>query len=149
MDKKFEGLIFGLDFDGTVVAHSFPEIGPDCPGSVATLRWIVENGGKLVLNTMRSDRPDRKYLAEAVAWFERNAIPLYGINCNPTQRYWTSSPKVYAHIYIDDAAMGCPLKHDPDFSGRPFVDWDGVLVHLDNMLLKPEPIINGAPIVTE
>jgi hypothetical protein len=26
-------------------------------------------------------------------------------------------------MYIDDAALGCPLKIDPATSSRPFVDW--------------------------
>ena len=29
-------------------------------------------------------------------------------------------------MYIDDAALGCPLKYDKEFSERPFVDWSFV-----------------------
>lgn len=25
--------------------------------------------------------------------------------------------------YIDDAALGCPVKHDKSFHLRPYVDW--------------------------
>ena len=46
---------------------------------------------------------------DAVNWFKKNDIPLYGINENPDQSSWTTSPKPYCHIYIDDAALGCPL----------------------------------------
>lgn len=38
----------------------------------------------------------------------------------------TSSPKVHADLYIDDAALGCPLIYNPDFSDRPYVDWEKV-----------------------
>ena len=49
---------------------------------------------------------------------------MFGINENPTQKRWTNSPKVYTHMYIDDAALGCPLKMDLNLSDRPFVDWE-------------------------
>jgi hypothetical protein len=65
-------------------------------------------------------------LEDAVLWFAENAIPLYGIQRNPTQDKWTNSPKCYAQIYIDDAALGCPLTFDETLSDRPFVDWKKV-----------------------
>ena len=66
------------------------------------------------------------YLTDAVNWFNENGIPLYGIQTNPTQHTWTTSPKAYAQLYIDDAALGCPLKYDLKFADRPFVDWSMV-----------------------
>jgi len=63
-----------------------------------------------------------KYLEDAVEWFNKNDIPLFGINDNPIQREWSRSPKIYANIYIDDAALGCPLRYHPD-GQRPWVDW--------------------------
>jgi hypothetical protein len=76
----------------------------------------------LVLWTMRCD----KFLADAVNWFKENEIPLWGIQTNPLQSSWTSSPKAYCEIYIDDAALGCPLKYDKSISTRGFVDWEEV-----------------------
>ena len=32
----------------------------------------------------------------------------------------------YAELYIDDAALGCPIKYDPALSRNAFVDWDRV-----------------------
>ena len=107
-----------VDFDGTCVTHEYPNIGKDI-GAVPVLKKLTENGHKLILNTMRSGDE----LSDAVKWFEENEISLYGINNNPSQKFWTDSPKVYAHLYIDDAALGCPLKKDPTISDRPFVDW--------------------------
>lgn len=61
-------------------------------------------------------------------WFKENGIPLWGINENPKQKEWTSSPKIFANIYIDDAALGIPLKLDEDgHVSRPYVDWERVL----------------------
>lgn len=120
-----------IDFDGTVVTHDFPEIGQDI-GAVPVLKELVKNGHKLILFTMRSDGISgeyglvKNYLQEAVDWFKKNDIPLYGVQRNPTQDSWTSSPKAYGQLIIDDAALGCPLKFDKSISLRPFVDWGKV-----------------------
>jgi hypothetical protein len=126
-----------IDFDGTCVAHEYPNIGKDI-GAVPVLKELVEKGHRLILFTMCSDRKKKKkidgqevtveknVLAEAVRWFEDNGIPLYGVQKNPTQRFWTSSPKAYGHLYIDDAALGCPLILDELTSDRPYIDWERV-----------------------
>lgn len=124
-----------IDFDGTVVTHEFPNIGKDI-GAVPVLKELVENGHNLILFTMRSDRKEEttisdstilqvtgNFLTDAVNWFRNNEIPLYGIQTNPTQKEWTTSPKAYGQIIIDDAALGCPLKYDKGFAERPYVDW--------------------------
>lgn len=68
------------------------------------------------------------YLTDAVNWFKENEIPLYGIQTNPTQHTWTTSPKAYAHLYIDDAALGIPLEYivQSQRIDRPFVNWKKV-----------------------
>lgn len=110
-----------IDFDGTVVTHDYPNIGKPI-GSVPVLKKLVENGHKLILFTMRSG----EQLEEAVKWFSDMGIELYGIQKNPTQHTWTSSPKAYGQLIIDDAALGAPLKTDLDISKRPFIDWERV-----------------------
>lgn len=139
-----------IDFDGTCVSHEFPKIGKDI-GAIPVLKELVENGHRLILFTMRSDRKKKKkvdgvevvveenVLTEAVQWFEQNEIPLYGVQKNPTQRFWTSSPKAYGHLYIDDANLGCPLITDDPESDRPYVDWVAVRKLLvDKGLLEKE-----------
>lgn len=114
-----------LDFDGTVVTHEFPLIGKDV-GAVPVLRELVAAGWGLILFTMRSDTDKHgPVLTQAVEWFERHGIPLYGIQRNPTQDEWTSSPKSYAPLMIDDSALGCPLTMS-EKSRRPYVDWPAV-----------------------
>jgi len=132
-----------IDFDGTCVAHEYPEIGKDI-GAIPVLKELTENGHRLILFTMRSDRKKKKkvgglemiveenVLTEAVKWFADNDIPLYGIQKNPTQRFWTSSPKAYGHLYIDDANLGCPLIIDDAEADRPYVDW----VRIREMLVE-------------
>lgn len=124
-----------LDFDGTCVSHEFPKVGNDI-GAVKVLKKLTDNGHKLILFTMRSDRKELKdtndptiqnvtgnFLTDAVNWFKENNIPLYGIQKNPTQHNWTTSPKSYAELMIDDSALGCPLNYDDSISKKPFVDW--------------------------
>lgn len=111
-------MIIAVDFDGTCVTHEYPEIGSDI-GATPVLKALVEKGHQLILFTMRSG----KELEDAVSWFASREIPLYGVNTNPTQKDWTYSPKAYAQLYIDDAALGCPLLHS---MSRAYVDWYAV-----------------------
>ena len=119
------GKTLNIDFDGTCVSHEFPEIGNDI-GAAKVLKELVEAGHKLILFTMRSDSLVGDFLSPAVKWFEDNSIPLYGVQTNPSQIHWTSSPKSYANYMIDDSAIGCPLITDLKVSSRPFVNWGRV-----------------------
>ena len=125
-----------LDFDGTVVKHAYPAVGEDL-GAVPILKRLVANGCKLLLNTMRSRNSGGvDTLQPAIDWFEKKGLPLYGVNENPDQKSWTSSPKVYGHIYIDDGALGAPLKADK--GGMAYLDWGMVVVYLYYMGLLSE-----------
>ena len=117
-------MVIGIDFDGTCVTHEYPEIGESI-GAEKVLRDLVKNGHQLVLCTMRGHKPyeGRDLLQEAVDWLEKNGIKLIGVNRAPLQDTWTDSPKPYAQMYIDDAALGCPII-ESDISDRPYVDWD-------------------------
>ena len=114
-------MIIAIDFDGTCVTHDFPNIGKDI-GAIPVLKALLDKGHELILFTMRSGIG----LYEAVKWFKEQNIRLYGVQYNPTQTQWTCSNKCYAQIYIDDAALGCPLKTDLALSERAFVDWGTV-----------------------
>lgn len=125
-----------VDFDGTVVDHRYPYVGDPVPMAVEWLQRWAELGAKLILFTMRSDGEDGEdLLQDAVRYYAKNDIPLFGINHNPDQDSWTSSPKAYAHIYIDDAAYGCPLVHLPTFK-KPCVDWRVVGPAVEKQLLE-------------
>lgn len=121
-----------IDFDGTVVSHRFPLIGRDI-GAVPVLKKLITAGHKLVLFTMR----DKEYLEYAVNWFIDNDITLYGVQTNPTQYTWTTSPKAFGHYYIDDMALGTPLIYDLG-EPRPYVDWS----EIEKMLIS-EKLITG------
>jgi ribonucleotide monophosphatase NagD (HAD superfamily) len=74
-----------VDFDGTIVTHSFPEIGEPVPGALDTLRELIDNGHRIILYTMRGNLLKRKYLDEAVNYLDLNGIKLWAVNDNPEQ----------------------------------------------------------------
>ena len=115
-------MTIAVDFDGTCVTHEYPNVGKNI-GAEIVLKALTDEGHDLILYTMRDHPADsgvQDPLQEAIDWFSQNDIPLFGVNENPTQESWTTSPKPYAHLYIDDAALGMPTIK---LSKRPFVDW--------------------------
>ena len=120
-------MYIAVDFDGTCVTHEYPKVGRDI-GAVPVLKKLTNSGHQLILHTMRCN----KELEEAVEWFNKNDIPLYVINENPSQKRWTESPKIFAHLYIDDAALGIPMiTYDSNLAPhKPYVNWRSVEVIL-------------------
>jgi hydroxymethylpyrimidine pyrophosphatase-like HAD family hydrolase len=110
-------MIIAVDFDGTIVEDQFPQLGPPLPGAIEWLKRFNDEGSKLILYTMRAG----PHLAPALAYLELCGVSLWAVNENPEQHTWSDSRKVYAHVYIDDAALGCPTQ--PIEGGRPAVDW--------------------------
>ena len=118
--------VVAFDFDGTVVSHKFPVIGEELPGAIQTLKFLQENGHKLFLWTMRG-HPDlsrfphthkdtgeyipQDTLQEALDWLAERGLTGFEVNKSPTQ--FSTSLKQYATYYIDDAAVGCPIRKYP------------------------------------
>ena len=138
--RLLEPQVILIDADGTLFAHEFPKIGKDI-GAIPVLRRLVDAGHKLILFTMRSDRAENaptqddtiqdvtgNFLTDVVNWLKERDIPLYGIQTNPTQHNWTTSPKAYGQLIIDDIALGIPLIYL--LEGNPYVDWKGVEILL-------------------
>lgn len=123
-------IIIAVDFDGTVVDHCFPDIGSNVPYATQCLKGLQNQGHKLILWTMRSNNPKGNFLDDAVDWYKKNEIKLFGINNNPEQISWTNSPKAYAQIYIDDAAFNAPLIKPVGFH-RHCMDWLVVAKHFN------------------
>lgn len=118
--------IIAIDFDGTIVSHEYPKIGRVNPRAFNVMSRLQEADHKLILWTMRSGHT----LEDAVSFCEDHDITFWGINQNPDQHSWAPGPKQYAHLYIDDAALGCPVKFDQP-SNRNWVNWrdvEGILI---------------------
>lgn len=124
--SKDNKMVIAIDFDGTCVEHDYPAIGMEVEGAVDTLRALNKRGHRLILYTMRSGEK----LESALKWFKDRKITLWAVNRNPEQEEWTESPKVYADIYIDDSALGCPIMFI-DGVRRPVVKWAKVRTQLE------------------
>ena len=109
-----------VDFDGTIVEDKFPAIGQAVPGAFYWLHTLQQAGAKLILWTMRSE----DYLDAAVRHCREHGVLFDSVNEGIDDRDWTSSPKAYAHVYIDDEAFGCPLIDSKEMGARPMVNWD-------------------------
>ena len=122
-------MFFGIDFDGTVSMDMWPAVGDPVPYAIDTLKDLVKNGHNLFLWTVR----DGITLEEAERFFQEHEIPLIGLNQNPYQG--GNSFKAFAHYYIDDRAIGCPLITDED--GHTYVDWKKIRILLKQIGALP------------
>lgn len=120
-------MIIGVDFDGTIVEHRYPLVGEIVTMAIETMKDIQSNGHSIILWTMRHG----KTLDDAVTLLQEHEISLFGINENPTQYEWTNSPKAHCNLYIDDAAIGCPLIFPKDGT-NPYVNWIEIRRYLQN-----------------
>ncbi len=103
-----DDMIIAVDFDGTIVEHAFPGIGPELPEAVSVLKNLQAAGHKIILWTCRSDR----HLTEAVQWLQKRDFKPDAINESIKTSWLTdpgSSRKVYADIYIDDRNLNNKL----------------------------------------
>jgi len=140
--------IIAVDFDQTLATGPFPQTGQPVGAAFEYLKIFQMRGARLILWTMRSDGRKqytdpirRDPLTAAVEFCREHGVEFWAVNGNPEQAEWTGSPKAYAHVYIDDAAFGCPLVQlvGPGGPGGPpvraVVDWlkvgPGVLKLLD------------------
>ena len=117
-------VVLGLDIDSMVVTHAYPLMGEDI-GAVPWLKMALEKypALRIMVCTMRSGEP----LELARVWLEERGIPVWALNAHPEQAEWTESPKPaewtespkpYAHYYVDDRAVGVPLRLDR------CIDWE-------------------------
>jgi hypothetical protein len=134
--------IIAVDFDGTLCEHCFPAIGAEVPKAFAVLKELQAAGHRLILWTMRNDgRTDGSgpVLTEAVEWCRERGVEFWALNGNPEQGAWSQSPKAYAQLYIDDAALGCPLRPSKGVD-RPMINWTRVRKQLVAGGWLPAPV---------
>ncbi len=114
-DKR---LILAIDFDGTICKHAeYPEIGEPVPHVLWWMRLFHDAGARSFLWTCR----DGLALSPALRYLHEESILLDGIN---QYAYWDgfkTSVKLFANIYIDDAAVGAPLIRERGH--RPCLNW--------------------------
>ena len=98
-------MTIAVDFDGTIVEHRYPAIGPEKPFAIDTLKYLSAKRHKLILWTVR----EGELLNEAVAYCKSRGLEFYAINKNypeekPTHEGY--SRKLQADLFIDDRNLG-------------------------------------------
>lgn len=106
MNSEFQlPIIIAVDFDGTIVEHTYPSIGREQLFAFETLKALQSKGYKLILWTFRAG----KELDEAVEYCRRRGVEFYAVNKNNPDEIFeegTISRKINADIYIDDRNLG-------------------------------------------
>lgn len=98
-------MTIAVDFDGTIVEHRYPAIGPEKPFAIDTLKYLCAQRHKLILWTVR----EGELLDEAVAYCKSRGLEFYAVNKNypeekPTHEGY--SRKLQADLFIDDRNLG-------------------------------------------
>lgn len=99
-------MTIGIDFDGTIVEHRYPEIGKERPFATATLRKLIEDGHKLILWSVR----EGELLEEAVEWCRKRGVVFYAVNRDydedDPEHNKNYSRKLKVQLFIDDRNIG-------------------------------------------
>ncbi len=99
-----DALTIAVDFDGTIVEHTYPEIGDEMLFAFETLKALQKKGHKLILWTYREGR----YLTDAVEYCKKNGVVFYAVNRSYPEEELEEgiSRKINADIFIDDRNVG-------------------------------------------
>jgi hypothetical protein len=99
-------MTIAVDFDGTIVEHRYPEIGPEIPFATETLKLLIKEQHKLILWSVR----EGKLLDDAVEWCRQRGVEFYAINRDyPEESVQNNnhfSRKLKVEMFIDDRNVG-------------------------------------------
>ena len=99
--------IMAIDFDGTLVADEFPNIGRKREYMCNLVKELHSRGVKVILWTSRTG----EHLENAIKWCKDHSIPLDAVNQNipeVIELTGCDTRKVFADVYVDDKS--CPAK---------------------------------------
>lgn len=99
-------MLIAIDFDGTIVEHKYPAIGPEIPFAIETLKKLKAERHKLILWSVR----EGKLLEEAVEFCRQRGLEFYAVNRDyPEEEKGQNnhySRKLKADLFIDDRNLG-------------------------------------------
>lgn len=99
-------MLIAVDFDGTIVEHKYPAIGPEIPFAIETLKKLKADRHKLILWSVR----EGKLLEEAVEFCRQRGLEFYAVNRDyPEEEKGQNnhySRKLKADLFIDDRNLG-------------------------------------------
>ena len=98
-------MTIAVDFDGTIVEHRYPAIGPEIPFAIDTLKLLSAKRHKIILWSVR----EGALLDEAVEYCKQRGLEFYAVNKNYPEEAATHegySRKLQAELFIDDRNIG-------------------------------------------
>jgi hypothetical protein len=96
-------MIIAVDFDGTIVEHRYPKIGPPVPFAIETLLQLQNERHMLIMWTVR----EGELLQEALDYCESKGLVFYAANKNNPEEDPAKAPrKLMADLFIDDRNVG-------------------------------------------
>ena len=122
-----------LDFDGTVVEHSYPKIGRYNSGAVEVIKKLQDANHEIILNTYRADVGEGSLL-EVTKHLNRlniNSFSVQQSKIHPSS-FDMEFFKAKGYMFIDDQCPGTPLKDAVMATFGLMVDW----FELDKILTK-------------
>jgi len=128
-EEDAKSKIIAIDFDGTIVEHEFPNIGPLMPFAKEAINNLHEQGHYIIIWTCRNmtepDHPewDQAPVPAVMEFLKANGVHFDSINENhPSMGFWLQSRKIFADVYIDDRNMG------------GFPGWESALVRITDFV---------------
>lgn len=97
-------MIIAVDFDGTLCANAWPEIGAPRSGVIDYVKRQKAGGSKLILWTNRTG----ERLDAAVNWCAEQGISFDAVNENLPEiieKFSGDTRKIFADVYLDDKAV--------------------------------------------
>ena len=98
-------MTIAIDFDGTIVEHRYPEIGPEIPFAIDTLKMLINDRHRLILWSVRVG----VLLEEAVEYCRKRGVEFYAVNKDYPEEKTTDrnfSRKLKVDMFIDDRNLG-------------------------------------------
>ena len=99
-------MTIAVEFDGTIVADRYPEIGEEMPFAVDTLRMLRQDGRRIILWTVR----EGALLEEAVEWCRQRGLEFYAVSRDYPEETQEGNPhfsrKLKADMFIDGRSLG-------------------------------------------
>lgn len=99
-------MTIAVDFDGTIVEHRYPDIGPEKPFAIETLKMLIRDRHQLILWSVRTGR----LLDEAIAWCRDRGVEFWAVNRDFPEEDITRnkdfSRKLRVDLFIDDRNLG-------------------------------------------
>ena len=97
-------MIIAVEFDGTIVKNTYPDIGEEVPFALESLKMLQKEGIRVILWTSRHG----DHLEEAISYCRKRGLEFYAVNKNFPEEDSEAkvSRKIVADLYLDARNLG-------------------------------------------